>query len=115
MLDLADEDNTMELEQFSMLIRTKRFKTVGDVDLAVAKLVELEEEKEGLVINQFDADGLDSEENQLISESFPKLDLDKVVLVAEGVDPPTILGALIAMAVGSFFFFGAGYLIISGD
>jgi len=114
MLDLVDGSDAVELEQFSMMIRTSRFKTVDEADFALEKVAELEGEIEGLVVNQF-GEGLDSEEEELIRENFPKLDLDNVVIVSEGHPVPTIWAGLIAMVIGSFFFFGGIFLMISGD
>jgi hypothetical protein len=83
-----------EIRQFAILVKTRQFKTIGAIpgDINTAPSVQ------GLVINQIDS--LDGEEARLIKESFPNLDVDKVLILEEGRRPASLFKSLGMMAGG---------------
>ncbi|MGB0371144.1 MAG: hypothetical protein ACPGN3_07300 [Opitutales bacterium] len=70
-----------EFKQFSVLVKTKRFDTIGSIpdDWLEAETIE------GLVINRIAS--LDAEEEGLLRQSFPSINLDHVLILEEGRQP----------------------------
>jgi hypothetical protein len=68
----------------------------------------------GLVINRIDS--LDSEEEKLIKENFPSLDIDKVLILEQDRTPASLFksmgmmagGMLLALVGVGLFFVGGG-------
>lgn len=94
-----------KIQKFAVLVKTKKFKKLRDIPKP-----DVADSIQGLVINEIDS--LDSDEKKLISQNFPNLDLDKVLILEEDREPASglkswgmILGgaALILVAVGIFF------------
>jgi hypothetical protein len=93
------------IKKFKVLVKTKRFKTVGDLP----QMLKVEESLQGLVINKIKT--LDKKEAELIKQSFPTLDLDDILIVEEGRKPSSGLkswsmiiggGVLVLAGVGLF-------------
>ena len=91
---------------FTVLVKTRAYKTVGDLPDGVAKHANVQ----GLVINEIE--GLDSDERRLIRGRFPKLDLDKVLILERGREPssPTMAIAFIG-AGGAIIVLGIGLVV----
>ena len=98
------EDDIPALESYSVLVLSKRFKTLGDVE-AVGESLSEHDSVEGMVTNKIKS--LTSEEKVHLGESFPGLDLDKLIILEEGRTPTSAAGSLGLMA-------GGGLLILGG-
>jgi hypothetical protein len=83
-------------QKFVVLVKTKRFKTVGA--LGELKSFKHEESIKGLVINKIDTPSY--EEKKLIREEFPNLDFDKVLVLEEGRTPVSVTRAFWTMVGG---------------
>ncbi|QGJ69293.1 Hypothetical protein PBC10988_9660 [Planctomycetales bacterium 10988] len=88
-----------EIHPISVLVRTTKFKKIGDIPDGM----ELVESIEGLVINR--TTSLDSEEESIMRENFPSMDLDKMVILALDRKPTSIYASLGMMAGGMFLAF----------
>lgn len=107
-VDSVPDEEWPELESFSVLVKTRKFKTFGDIpdDWEDAKSVQ------GLVINRISS--LDDEEAELIKSSFPSLDLEKVLILEEGRKPSSTAKAGGMMGGGGIVILaGLGWLIVS--
>jgi len=93
-LDKAPEEKLPEIEDFAVLVKTKRFGTVGAIpdDILPAESVQ------GLVVNRISK--LETEECRLLRESFPKINLDKVLLLDSDRRPTSVLGSYGLMLLG---------------
>ena len=91
----------------SMLVKTKKFKTVGTIPDGM----DTQDTVQGLIINQIDS--LDSEEEGLVKESFPKADLEKVLILEDGRKPASLFKSL-GMTFGGILLSlgGVGWLIL---
>ncbi len=69
------------VETFSVLVKTRQFKTVGSLPEEWAK----GEPIRGLVVNRIY--NLKKDESELLARSFPGIDLDKVLVLYEGRTP----------------------------
>lgn len=85
----------------AMLVKTRRFKTIG----AIPFTIETTAEVHGVVTNKVSS--LGGDEAKLIKESFPNLDLDRVLILDVG-RTPTSLAASLGMICGG------GVLILIG-
>lgn len=94
------------IDDFTVLVKTMEFKTIG----AIPDGLTLEESVQGLIVNQID--GLDKEEKKLVRESFPKTDVENVIMIQAGRKPASLGkslgmlggGSLLALiGIGSFF------------
>ena len=101
------EDDFFEFDQIAGLVKTKRFKKIGSIP---EDLLADESNVQGLVVNRVDS--LDKEEKKLLKENFPKVDIDRVLILEEGRQPSSLLKsggmimgglALIAVGIGLFF------------
>lgn len=70
-----------EFKQFTVLVKTKRFKTIGSIPDDWLESASLE----GLVINRIE--NLDAEETDLLLQSFPHINLNNVLIVEEARQP----------------------------
>ena len=88
--ELGEETEILSLDDFRVIVRSSRFDTVDE--LPVESLA-CEDSVSGLVVNQISS--LDRQERELLQESFPKLDFDKLIILAEGrkPSPPSQLSA----------------------
>lgn len=96
-----------KLQTFAVLVKTKKYKTIGDIPPPI-----VEPSVKGLVINTIDS--LDGDERKLISQSFPSLDLDKVLILEEDREPASglkstgmILGGVLLIVAGIGWFFAS--------
>jgi len=96
-----------EIKDFTVLVKTKSFKTVGSIPDGIADRPSIQ----GLVINQIDS--LDSEEEELLLSSFPGLDMDKVLILEDGRTPAS-LGKSLGMTLGGglISLLGLGWLVV---
>jgi hypothetical protein len=81
-------------EHFVILVKTKRFKTVGGLP---TDDIRSEDSIQGLVIN--DISSLDSKEEKLIKEDFPNLDVKKI-LILEDNRKPSSSGTAVGTMIG---------------
>jgi hypothetical protein len=88
-------------QKFVVLVKTKRFKTVGA--LGGLKSFKHEESIKGLVINKIDTPSY--EEKKLIREEFPNLDFDKVLILEEKREPVSVTTAI-------WFMVGGGMVLV---
>jgi hypothetical protein len=82
------------LEHFSVMVKTTMFRTVGQIPDAIVNTKSVQ----GLVINRIES--LDAEEKRLIGESFPRINLDKLLLVEQGRTPTSSLLSIGVMLLG---------------
>lgn len=81
---VRSEDPNAQLDKFAVLVRSKRFNTIADIPEESRQEASIS----GLVVNRIQS--LDKEERKLILESFPSLDLDKVLLLEDGRRPASL-------------------------
>ena len=74
-----------ELKEFAVIVKTEKFETIGDIPETMLP----EESIEGLVINKIDS--LDKEEKELLKQSFPDANLDKVLILEDGRKPAPMI------------------------
>ncbi|MEO0794408.1 MAG: hypothetical protein AAFX93_04575 [Verrucomicrobiota bacterium] len=79
--------------QFFVLVKSKKFKTIG----AIPDIWGDEESVQGLVVNRINE--LDNEELGLLKQSFPLVDMNKVLILEEGREPSSA-GKSIGMMAG---------------
>jgi len=84
-----------ELEKFTVLVKTGKFKTLGDIPDEWKNFESLQ----GLVINRIHS--LSGEEKDLVQSSFPTLDLEKLLIIEEGRVPSSGLKSGILMGGGA--------------
>ncbi len=103
--EIADSEFP-DFKNFTVLVKTKRYKTLGQMP---EDMLALEDGISGVVINQIES--LDTEEKYLIRNSFPEVDIDKILILEEGRTPNTLIN--IAMLGGGIVLIiaGAGILI----
>lgn len=102
------------IKKFKILVKTKRFKTIGDIP----QELKVEDSLQGLVINKIKS--LDKKEAELIKQSFPSMDLDEILIVEDGREPSSGLktwsmiigGGVLALAGVGLFLAG---LVGDGD
>ncbi|MEQ8791039.1 MAG: hypothetical protein RIC55_32555 [Pirellulaceae bacterium] len=97
------------LEPFALLVKTRRFRTVGDLPFDFAT----EPHLQGMVVNQVTS--LANDERELLKESFPSMDFEKVVILEDGRAPSalksygmTFGGVLLTLVGIASFFIGRG-------
>jgi hypothetical protein len=104
--NVADRPALPGINNFAVLVKTKRFKTVG----AIPDDPGNETAVQGLAINRIES--LEDEAEKLIKQSFPTVDLEKVIILEDGRKPASFAGswgmmlgglALAALGVGLFF------------
>jgi len=107
--EIPEGEKLPELTTFSVIVKTKRFETIGNIPDGIND----EKSVQGLLINRIE--GLDSEERNLILQSFPQVDVDQLLLLEEGRKPSsnfksigTMGGGLLLALVGIGLFFVGG-------
>ncbi|MFT7639880.1 MAG: hypothetical protein ACI9G1_001618 [Pirellulaceae bacterium] len=100
----SDED--LDLSFFTVLVKTKRFETVGSIPETIAHEIGVE----GLVINRIAS--LKTEEKNLIRKAFPRIDTSKILILEEGRRPSPFFfwGGLIVGGV-ALIVVGLGWLV----
>ncbi|MEM7408688.1 MAG: hypothetical protein AAF430_00460 [Myxococcota bacterium] len=83
--------------EFTVLVRTERFKTFGSLPDAGWNE---ETELQGLVVNKIRS--LTGEEKALVGEGFPNVDLAQVLLLEEGRQPASATKSFAMMGGGAF-------------
>jgi hypothetical protein len=105
--DVPDE-KLPKMNHFVMLVKTKRFKTEGDVEKQPSVVVL--DGVQGLVINEVEP--LKDDEKELIHQRYPSLDFNKVLILEENrkpMDPGLALTILLA-GIGMLFFGILGFV-----
>ena len=92
-----------QLDTIDILIKTKKFKTVGDIP----KFIDTKKDMTGLVINSINS--LNNNERRLIKQSFPKINFNKIVIIEEDRKPSSTMTSF-AMMGGGVFIILAGLL-----
>lgn len=88
-----------EFREFTVLVKTTRFETLGDVP----DFWDFNESVQGLVINSIGK--LDGDERDLLKEMFPYMNIDEVLILEEGRS---------LSPVGMFIlYFGGGFVILA--
>lgn len=101
-VDAVPEKEWPEIKQFAVLVKTSsRFPTVGSIPDEWGE----GEAVSGLVINRVKK--LSGEERDMIQQSFPQLDLEKVLILEEGRRPKSAVASL-GMAGGGVLLAMAG-------
>jgi hypothetical protein len=80
---------------FVVLVKTTRFKTLGELP---SDIIKPEDELRGMVINEISP--LKDEEKKLIQQDIPKIDFNKVLILEEGRTPSSSVTAYGAMVCG---------------
>jgi hypothetical protein len=108
-IENVPEEEFPTIDDFALLVKTRRFQTLGDIPDGFVN----EPQLQGMVVNQVTS--LDSDEKQLLLESFPNADLDKVVILEDGRAPSPLksygmtFGGVLLIVVGiASFFIGRG-------
>jgi hypothetical protein len=108
--NILDQLTIPTIDSFTVLVKTKQFDSVGDIPSGFLH----QDSVKGLVINRIDS--LDSEEEKLIKENFPSLDIDKVLILEQDRTPASLFksmgmmagGMLLALVGVGLFFVGGG-------
>ena len=109
-LSLVPDEEWPTVQNFSVLIKTKSFKTIG----SIPDKYEIKTDIQGLIINKIEE--LDSEEKQLVKESFPTVSMNNLLILEEGRKPSSIFksfgmmggGAVLSILGIGMFFMGRG-------
>jgi hypothetical protein len=105
-IDDAPEAEFPQIDNFRVLVKTKRFKTQSAIPDGLGD----EEKLQGLVINLVES--ISGEEKKMLQGSFPALNFDNVLIVQEGRKPSSQMvsmgmigggGLLSLLGIGSFF------------
>jgi hypothetical protein len=98
--DKVPENVMPRLSELKVLVKTSRFRTVGDIpeDWRTESAVQ------GLVINQIST--LGSEEQKLLRQDFGNIDFSKVLILSEGRRPSSLLFSLFLGLVSVPFWLG---------
>ena len=105
-IDDAPESEYPGIDDFRVLVKTKRFKTIQSIPEGLQPMDSLQ----GLVINLVES--VSGEEKKLIKSSFPKLNFEKVLIVEDNRKPLSTTvsmgmigggGLLTLLGIGSFF------------
>lgn len=92
--------------QFTVLVKTKRYKTIGSIP---SDWVE-SESLEGLVINRIES--LNSEEEELLRQSFPQINLEDVLILEDGRLPSSKGKSVGLMSGGGVLVFVGLFLLL---
>ena len=95
--EIAPEDIPV-LENFTVLVKTEKWKKYKDMPQGIRSDLTIK----GMIVN--DLDPIKSDEVDLLKQSFPKLDLDKVLILEEGRTPGTITTPLLMIGGGLLVF-----------
>jgi hypothetical protein len=94
-------DGPLDLGTFRVLVKSKRYATVGSIP---GKLV-MQSSMDGLIVNRISS--LDADEATWVKKGFPKLNVDKVLILEEGRKPTSIWAGM-AMMLGALALAGGG-------
>jgi len=109
-IESAPESEWPSIDTFKVLIKTKRFKTVDSIPDGLGD----QEKIQGLVINLVDS--MDREEEKLIKQSFPKLNMDDVWIVEDGRKPSSAVSSLGMIGGGGLLsFLGMGLFFVGRE
>ena len=95
------------LQEFKVLVKTKRFKTTSDIpdEFGMVGLME------GLVVNKID--GLKPAEQDLLKQSFPTFDPENILILEDGRKPASNTKQYGLMGGGAFLILiGLGWLVV---
>lgn len=106
---LYHEDGSLRLDKFNVIVKSNRFGNVSDLPLT-----RLQKEKgvKGLVVNRISS--LGSEERELLQESFPKLNLDEVIILQENRKPSSSSTSFAMMGGDGLLVLVGGALLFAG-
>lgn len=105
-IDDAPESEYPKIEDFRVLVKTKRYKTVNSIPKGLKPM----DNVQGLVINLVET--VSEEEKKMIKSSFPRLNFEKVLIVEDNRKPSSTAvslgmvgggGVLALLGIGSFF------------
>ena len=105
-LSLVPDEEWPTVQKFSVLVKTKTFKTIG----SIPDKYEIKTDIQGLIVNRIEE--LDSKEKQLVRESFPTVNMSKLLILEEGRKPSSMFksfgmmggGAVLSiLGIGMFF------------
>lgn len=96
------------LKEFAILVKTHRFKTVGEIPGEL----DADESRQGLVVNTIEP--LADDEAKLVKQSFPGIDLDKVLILEEGRKPSSRLKSWGMIIGGALLTLGGVALYLVG-
>jgi hypothetical protein len=84
-------------EHFVMLVKTHRFM---QVDMSKQGMISRESSVAGMLVDN--ADAPDDDDKEQIRKQFPKINLDKTLILAEGRTPPSATTAFTVMSICAF-------------
>ena len=93
-LDKVPEAEWPVPQQLAVLVKSKKYKTIGDIPQAWEEVAEIQ----GLAVQ--DIEPLESDEQRLILENFPGVDLQRTIVLEEGRKPASGLQSVGMMAGG---------------
>jgi hypothetical protein len=93
--DAIPEDELPTLENFAVLIKSDQFATIG----SIPDTWEMTPQVRGLAVNQIAS--LNNDEAQLLRDSFPALDVHRVVILEAGRRPSSVATSVGMISGGS--------------
>jgi hypothetical protein len=106
-LDKVPDEEFPDLSDFKVLVKTTRFRKVGDIP---DDGLHTEGAVQGLVINRISS--LNSEEQNLIKRDFPDIDFNKILILDEGRRPSSGLFSLFLGCCSVPFWFSMAGLFV---
>jgi hypothetical protein len=88
------------MQDIAVIVETRRFTTVGELP----EQVRLEPGVSGLVVS--DIESLDPDAQELLQETFPQVDFDKVIILEEGRQPSSPAASFGLMSLGGLLMLG---------
>ncbi len=82
---------------FTVLVKTEKFTTIG----AIPEEFKFEDGVQGLIINRIYT--LDNEEKSLISQNFPNINFNNILVLEEGRTPASVASSFGMMGGGGIF------------
>ena len=105
-LNIMGEAELPTVSNCAVLVKTKRFKTIGD--LMQLDIISQEETLTGVVIGN--ANSLKKDERELILQSFPNIDMENTIVIEDGRCPTIAKDLGMAFGGVALAFVGLGIL-----
>lgn len=102
------ESQLPRLTSLGVLVKTDRYKREGDVPAQWQEVPSIT----GLLVHEID--GLKSDEERLLNQNYPGLDLSHVMILEEGREPKSAMSAVgLILGGAALILFGMGVLVRS--
>jgi hypothetical protein len=92
--DIPDEELAAIPLQFVLVVRTTRYKKIGEIPSSV---IQTDPQVQGLILNHTK---LKTDEKKLLNESFPRMNMDKVIILEEGRTPSSSMWCFTRVGAG---------------